>query len=174
MEAGYIIENADGEVIAKMGDRVVIDSVSKDEVGSGELVYSTLTDEILLEVNMNLTGGAEVIRYDSGETILTLESNRVRQLLSLIPVADFLFNEKWTIESASNGHVCTASENRWINPFSKPSKNINIRDDANLSILKCSGSHVCSPNSASPEIIHTNLNQSRVCSICSCFWPRSS
>lgn len=139
MEAGYTIENGDGEVIAKMGDHVAIDPVSKEQVGDGEVVYSTITDEILLEVDMNLTGGGKVTHYDSNDTVLTLESSRIRQALSLVPVLDFLFNEKWTIESPSAGHVCTASENRSINPFSKPTKSINIRNDANLSNIEVFG-----------------------------------
>lgn len=139
MGAGYTIENADGEVIAEMGDHDSIDAVSKGQVSSGEVVYSTINDEILLEVDMNLTGGGKVTRYDSGDTILSLESSRARQVLSLVPVVDFLFNEKWTISSPSGGHVCTASENRSINPFSKPTKSINIRGDANLSDLEVFG-----------------------------------
>ncbi len=139
MGAGYTVENSNGEVIAKMGDHVAIDEVTEEQVRSGEVVYSPIADEILLTVDMKLTGGGEVRRYDSGDTLLTLESDRIRQVLSLIPVADFIFGEKWEITSPTHGHVCTAQEDRQLNPASKPSKSIQIEDDANLSNVEMFG-----------------------------------
>lgn len=141
MGAGYTVTNSDGKVIAKVGDGIAIDEISEDEVNSGiidydEVIYSTISDEIVLSTDMNISGGGKIARYDSKDTLITLESNRIRQILSLIYIADFIFPQKWKINSPEHGEICTIREDRHINPFSKPSKSINIKQHEKLSNIE--------------------------------------
>lgn len=130
-ESEFDIKDPDDNVVATLRPRGNL----RD---SGYDIYSVVDDRVVATVDTGHILGATMKDPDSEEEIMSVDISKFRRLYATFGVwpINALVNKRWKFNSPKKGELGVLEENFSLNPFGKPTNELNLNNTTDLTRLE--------------------------------------